>query len=371
MFRHLSRYFDLSVLFDAEREPNRLWNVSPDLGFRYTYAKGIAIPYRRVRPDLPGDDSRYFQLRYDLLPALWRFRPDVVVSGEMGPRSLQALLYCKLRNVPLVLWSEGTPHTEGWAPALKRSVRRWLVRSATRFWSNGIESSQLLRSYGAPGERLDEGLIGFDTHHLAAAVGRSLATAPELRRSLDLRGTVFLFVGQFASRKGVGEFLAALEALRAACSQEFSALFVGEGPLRPLLEAWAREHTSVPLRLVPFQQPDQLPPYYAAADVFVLPTLEDNWSMVALEAAVSGLPQVFSKFNGATTDLMKLGAPGECVDPMNTAGFAACLARYVEGAAGRAGAETVARIADAFSPEQCAGRARRSIEAALWTGQTG
>jgi glycosyltransferase involved in cell wall biosynthesis len=365
MFRELGSRYDFQVIFDALTEPNRSWDIPRDPGFRCVYSKGVAIPYRRRRPDLEGDDQRWVQLRYELLPNLVRLRPDLIVTGEMGPRSVQAMLYAKLRKIPLILWWEGTPRTEGWVPGWKRSLRRYLVRGTARFWANGRESAELLASYGAVRSRIDEGMIGIDTHRFAAAVERSLPERREMHRRLDLAGTVFLFVGQFVPRKGIREFLDALEALRAITSRDFSALFVGDGPLESMLREWSQGHPEMRARVVPFQQPEQIPQYYAAGDVFVLPTLEDNWSLVALEAATAGLPQAFSRFNGAGSDLMELGAPGEFIDPTDTRGFAACLARYVANPPSRAGADVVSRIASTYSPEECTRRAVRSIDRAL------
>ena len=40
---------------------------------------------------------------YGLFSDLWSFRPDVIVSTELGPRSLIAMTYAKLRRTPLLL----------------------------------------------------------------------------------------------------------------------------------------------------------------------------------------------------------------------------------------------------------------------------
>lgn len=362
MFRELGRRYRFEAIFDAPSEANRQWEVPDELGFGCTYVRGIAVPYWR---NGPTREERWLQLRYGVLPALARFRPDVIVSGEMGPRSLQAMLYAKLRRIPLLLWWEGTQHTEGWVPGWKQRLRRSLVRGASRFWANGRESAELLKSYGARDAQIDEGMIGIDTHRFAAAVERSLPERAAFREALGVSGTVFLFVGQFAPRKGVREFLRALEAMKPGTGGEFSVLFVGAGAFEPVLREWIETHPQVRARIVPFQQPDRIPPYYAAADVFVLPTLEDNWSLVALEAAAAGLPQVFSPYNGATSDLMRLGAPGERVDPRATSEFAACLTRFAQTTPPRVHSEILQKIACAYSPEECTRRAVQSIGAAL------
>ncbi len=362
MFQELGRRYEFQVIFDAPSEPNRSWTPPADPGFHCVYSRGLAIPFRRRAH---SRDQRWLQLRVDVLPALARFRPDVIVSGEMGPRSLQALLYARLHRIPMLVWWEGTERTEGWVGGWKRRLRRLLVRGSARFWANGRESAELLISYGAKRAQIDEGLIGIDTRSFAGAVARSLPEREALRASLGLGGTVFLFVGQFVPRKGIREFLATLDAMGSDARRNCSVLFIGDGPLEPELREWLAAHPDVRARIVPFQQPDRLPPYYAAADVFVLPTIEDNWSLVALEAATAGLPQVFSRFNGAASDLIALGAPGESIDPTDVPTFAACLARYASERPPRAGDELVNRIAAAYGPEECTRRAAASIDRAL------
>ncbi len=66
-------------------------------------------------------------------------------------------------------------------------------------------------------------------------------------------------------------------------------------------------------------------PYYAAADVFVLPTFYDPCSLSVSEAAASGLPSVTSRFNGAA-ELLSEGVDGSVIsDPADDAELAAAL----------------------------------------------
>ena len=54
--------------------------------------------------------------------------------------------------------------------------------------------------------------------------------------------------------------------------------------------------------------------YYAIADVFVIPTIEDNWSLVVPEAMSCGLPVATSIYNGCHTDLIYEGENGITFD---------------------------------------------------------
>jgi glycosyltransferase involved in cell wall biosynthesis len=70
---------------------------------------------------------------------------------------------------------------------------------------------------------------------------------------------------------------------------------------------------------------DQLAPLYTAADVFVMPTLEDNWSLVVPEAMACGLPVLCSVYNGCWPELVHHGRNGWTFDPLDTAQLAKLL----------------------------------------------
>lgn len=57
--------------------------------------------------------------------------------------------------------------------------------------------------------------------------------------------------------------------------------------------------------------------YYNAADVFVIPTLEDNWSLVVPEAMACGLPVACSVYNGCYPELVHEGENGALFDPLD------------------------------------------------------
>ncbi|MCS7305971.1 MAG: glycosyltransferase family 4 protein [Thermoguttaceae bacterium] len=70
--------------------------------------------------------------------------------------------------------------------------------------------------------------------------------------------------------------------------------------------------------LVSFVGPvEDTAPYYAAADLYVHPTLYDTFSLVVLEAMASGLPVITSRFNGVQ-ELLHSGREGYVLeDPLD------------------------------------------------------
>ncbi len=361
--RELSTRCDLHVIFDAKTESGRRWTVPDELPVAYSYARGYTISYTRRREGLMPAERRQLHLRWGVLTELFRLKPTVVVSLEFGPRSLLSLVYCRITKTPLVLWSEGTPHTEGWVGPVKTRIRRMLTRRAARYWVNGIDSANLIATYGGEPGRIDQGMTGVDTEWFADRTAKWFAQREQLRKQFETKGPCFLFVGELSERKGLRQLLHALQ-LTCRSATGFTFLLAGEGSLRPVIQAWIDAHPDCDLRLLGHLQPEALVQVYAVADVFVLPTLDDNWSLATLEAAVAGLPQVFSKYNGASTELMEFGAPGahgKVIDPLDEREFACTLLRFIADPPPRLQRTSIRQLVRYYSPAEFAARAAKSI----------
>ena len=59
-----------------------------------------------------------------------------------------------------------------------------------------------------------------------------------------------------------------------------------------------------------FQPPEELPRFFAQADVFILPSRYDGWGVVVNQAIGAGLPVICSDMVGAGHDLVEDGVSG-------------------------------------------------------------
>ena len=111
--------------------------------------------FRLRRRNYQDDDdwaeqvSMGFSLSY--LPRLASFRPDVIVSGEFGWRTLNATLYARAAAIPLLIWWEGTHFTERRLAAIRRYSRRGFASASAGLLGFGRGSVDYLR--GIAGER--------------------------------------------------------------------------------------------------------------------------------------------------------------------------------------------------------------------------
>jgi glycosyltransferase involved in cell wall biosynthesis len=122
-------------------------------------------------------------------------------------------------------------------------------------------------------------------HNVCAASGDVAPVA------LDVGGKLIaLYVGRLDAGKRLDWLLDALEAVN-----EFHAVIVGDGPMRADFERHANQRGAAASFVGAVTDPA---PYYAAADVVVLPTEMEAFPMTLLEAAAQGVPAIASNVGG-------------------------------------------------------------------------
>ena len=127
------------------------------------------------------------------------------------------------------------------------------------------------------------------------------------------RGLVYIYVGRIIELKGVNYLL---EAWNKHVSEypEDKLLIVGGGPL---LDEYRNKYSNNTIIYTGEIDYSEIYKYYAISDVFIIPTLEDNWSLVVPEAMACGLPIACSIYNGCHPELVKKDENGITFNPLN------------------------------------------------------
>ena len=87
--------------------------------------------------------------------------------------------------------------------------------------------------------------------------------------------------------------------------------FVGDGELRPALEAHAARLGWNSIRFLGFKNQTALPGYYDLCDVFVLPSVQEPWGLAINEVMNAGRAVIVSDEMGCGPDLVRAGENGE------------------------------------------------------------
>lgn len=122
----------------------------------------------------------------------------------------------------------------------------------------------------------------------------------QLRRELSLEtdSKVVLFVHWLSPRKGAQYLVKIAEEVTHTIS-EARFLIVGDGPYRETLKREIEESDlKKPFRMVGSIPNFEIPKYYAVADLFIMPSEEEGFPRVLLEAMAMGVPFVANDVGG-------------------------------------------------------------------------
>jgi glycosyltransferase involved in cell wall biosynthesis len=161
-------------------------------------------------------------------------------------------------------------------------------------------------------------------------------------------------VTRFYPAKGIGHLIDAFPAVLAAHPRAWLVL-VGQGPEEQALRARAAElGIATHVVFAGFQRDAHV--YVGGFDVAAVPSVEEGFGLVALEALALGVPVVASRVGGLP-DIVLDGATGLLVEPARPDALAAALVRLLGDAALRARMGEAARAdVHRFSLDTYAGR---------------
>jgi glycosyltransferase involved in cell wall biosynthesis len=228
-------------------------------------------------------------------------------------------------------------------------VFRWLERMLARITDALVAVSPEVRdelvAFGvAPASKFRVIRLGIE---LEARVSQDGAARAETRRVMGIRGSRFV-VGWIGRMTAVKRTDVVLEAFRRLKENGVDAVLcmVGDGPDRRSVEDLARQLGIMRECLFPGYQ-EEVGPFFAAFDVFVLPSGNEGTPVTAIEALASGCPVVATRVGGVP-DVVSDGEDGFLVEPGDVGQLAARLAELANdrqllarmGAAGRGRMQT-------------------------------
>ena len=161
----------------------------------------------------------------------------------------------------------------------------------------------------------------------------------EMRQRLDFASdaTVIVFVANESERKGLPQLLRAIARLK-----DPSLHLLAVGKFDPIPMASLAENLGLGDRVKLPGANARVASFYAAADVFALPTQYEAWGLVIVEALACGLPVLTSRLAGAAVAVQE-GTTGELLDdPRDEAEIARKLTRLL-GRHSQAKADTISQ----------------------------
>jgi len=197
-----------------------------------------------------------------------------------------------------------------------------------------LEKSQIADLYEVPDERIVIISPGVDP----TIFQPSTREHSVLRDELGLpSGSIVFTLGRLDERKGFDLYLrAAGELLRQR--EDLDPYFVISAGVqsdsereeqKKMQRIASEEDLADRLIWLDILPPDDVPSFYAASDVFVLPSRYEPFGIVMLEAMACGVP-VVATHHGGPSKVIKDGEDGLLVDPEDTSAVARAIARILD-----------------------------------------
>jgi len=289
--------------------------------FNYFVPQFQALCYRSgMLPNLKQSLLLWFQVPFylaslfvSILQVVRQESIDVINAHWIVPQGIVTRLVQRFLRVPVVLTVHGGDIFAFQGP-LGRLVKRSALKRAEACTANSAFTRGLLLQL-CPAAEVNIVPMGVDVTEFEPSRS-SLA----LRRRLNVGKEMILFVGRLVEKKGVHNLLAAMARVLRNFP-EATLVLVGDGTQRQELGRMAeRLEITGAVRFLGKLPHEQLPEYYAAADLFVGPSVVDRsgdtegLGVVFIEAASAGLAIVGTSVGGIS-DVLINEVTGIAVEP--------------------------------------------------------
>lgn len=226
--------------------------------------------------------------------------------------------------------------------------RACLLRATRIHVLSDFSATQLQELYRIPAARIVKVPGGADTQRFQPAPDR-LAVRKDL--GLPTASLVLLTVRNLEARMGLDTLIRAMAPL-SACTPGVVLLIGGAGSLRGTLESLSASlGLQETVRFLGYISEADLPRYYQAADLFVLPTRElEGFGLTTVEALACGTP-VLGTAVGATPEILGPLDPSFLLRDRTPEAMAEDLRRFLE-----------ARARDGKAAQQLRETCRRHVE---------
>ncbi len=297
----VERVEKLTILVSTQMEPNRKFDT--DWGSLNVVNQTNLMLTRKWKHHQAFTEDNFIHIPWRTASELRKLQPDVVVSYEMGIRTLFASRYCR-RRIPWVMVANMSEHTEQCRGQLRRWLRKYISRRAPVATYNGPSCLRYLKSLGFRNDQLFHFPYSADPDKIYFGEKKPRSGAIKLS-----------FGGALTERKNIVGFVRTLiRWCLANPTFELELTLAGTGPkLKELMGIDCPKTLSI--KFLGHATSTQLQSMYEHSDLYVYPSFADEWGLGVEEAMASGLPTIASQYVQSAETLIQHGANGWLFDP--------------------------------------------------------
>jgi glycosyltransferase involved in cell wall biosynthesis len=319
--------FDLTVLY-CDDYGSLKKNVHPEVGeiagWDIPLLEGYNYKFLKNNSWKPSIFKGFFGLiNLEIFKALKKERGSyLVIHGWAFATNFLAVAAGKLSGLKLCMRTENPLNQELLKSKLNLFLRKIFFRY---FWFKlfdyffyiGSQNKKLYEYYGVKKEKLVFTPYAVDNERFRVEYEKYKNKKTELRKDFGFPTDkkIILTSGKYVIKKRPMDLLKAYKLL---VDQNIALVFLGDGELRKEMEDYISYHNLKDVFLTGFKNQSEVGKYFAAADIFILPSgTGETWGLVVNEAMNFGLPVIVSNLAGCCSDLVAENINGnsfECGD---------------------------------------------------------
>lgn len=325
-FIHLADIFDLEVFYACRQSPKGQseagfgvefeWDINLLEGYKYRWLENVSKN--------PGTNSFFGCDTPGLYKIIQKEKFDAfMIIGWNYKSALQAVIACKKNGIPVFM--RGDSHLKSNRSLLKKTVKylpyRILLPRVNHLYVGKLNREYLVH-YGVPDKKLffvphcvDNDYF-YNKSRQCIRMGKNL----ELRNKFNIpeEAVTILFVGKLIDKKRPYDLIEAYGSIvKKHPGINIHILIVGDGPLKSKMEERSR-NINDKIHFAGFINQSELPCYYSASDLIILPSEGETWGLVVNEAMSCGLPAMVSDRVGCAPDLIDSKKTGFIFEKGNT-----------------------------------------------------
>ena len=275
-FNKLSKYTDLTVLYERDGSSNRNseWAKSVDASFTKKFLGGRKISNEN---SFSLGIIKYLKGNYD----------DIIISCFNSPVQIIGMLYLRLTRKKYILSFDGEQFIGD--KGLKNAIKRFIICGADK--------------YLVAGDIAAENIKKLVRNKKVYSYNFSSYTAEELeenKKNPSARRKEVLVVGQYFDYKGLD-----IAVKIARFDPSINYRFVGMGSRTEQFVNDLQLSNDANIEVVPFLQKQALNKEYRESGLLLLPSRKECWGLVINEAASFGLPIVATNGSGAAKEFLR------------------------------------------------------------------
>ena len=315
----LDRNIEFHVNFMSQGDPGRPreW-LNPKMPFPFTYWNDYGYGCHHFNPGM---------IRF-----LLKSKPEIVIIGSVFDTFTSIVLCHLLRSSTKCAWVEGQTKTPGRMSGLIGWIKRDLLSHCLYVAVPGIEGIRYIEMHqGLTRRKLASPVL------LPNIVDETRFRPRELWDSCEIQSVrqqllknecnkkICLVPARLEPVKGVLPFVRNLDE---KLLKGWKVIIIGNGSEHDVIQATIdKANLSSVIELKDFVSYSEMPKYYAAADLFLLPSVRDQNPLSVVEALHTGLPVAITDQAGNVDEAVQDGVNGWQIPVLDSQGYKKCLQR--------------------------------------------